>query len=388
MTVICLNIFHFILRNMAIGLFKLSKNQRKSLAGIFFVLTIIEVLLGATIIGISMYVCISFSPLIASEQAEINFVFAVYAIFGLNIIINWLLGLKICHKCINQAHKKSTKSLLLLWYCAGTNTVITLLIIANLSKKANKHIAKSMKNSIQGGMKTYLSDLESKELVDKIQYQLECCGFNSYKDWYNIEWLNSNIVNIKSPSVNELRSDSQNIYLPIVPWSCCKIDFPLQCLHDPLQQTAFTNVWVDEPNTVTDSLNTRGCVEKMNTPLGWIIDIYMLIISAITFFHVVIVLTSRVLYTSCRNAILLYDPDGVAPGWIFGRGDCGYARGKTLTEIMGITNEILQQRIMNEKKKEKLRAKDSAKSDGSEHSTSSKTAVSLFADVKKNNTKQ
>jgi hypothetical protein len=45
-------------------------------------------------------------------------------------------------------------------------------------------------------------------------------------------------------------------------------------------------------------------------------------------------LVVRILYTSCRNAAILNDPEGVAPGWIFGRGDCGYKRGKTLGDIM------------------------------------------------------
>lgn len=32
--------------------------------------------------------------------------------------------------------------------------------------------------------------------------------------------------------------------------------------------------------------------------------------------------------------MLLGDPIGLAPGWIFGRGDCGYKGGKSLPEIM------------------------------------------------------
>uniref|UniRef100_A0A6P7G927 Uncharacterized protein LOC114337177 n=1 Tax=Diabrotica virgifera virgifera TaxID=50390 RepID=A0A6P7G927_DIAVI len=49
---------------------------------------------------------------------------------------------------------------------------------------------------------------------------------------------------------------------------------------------------------------------------------------------VIIFMISRILYTSSRNAILLGSPGGLAPGWIFGRGDCGYSGGKTLLEIM------------------------------------------------------
>ncbi|CAG9763271.1 unnamed protein product [Ceutorhynchus assimilis] len=373
---------------MAIGLFKLSKTQRNTLSIIFYVLNIIEVLFGLSITGTSIYVCLAISPMILTEKAEIDFVFVVYIIFGVNITMTWLIGLKICQKCTNQAHKKSTRSLLLLWYCAGTNMIVTLLIITSMSRKANKHIIKSMKNSLQGGMESYLSDSESKETIDKIQYNLECCGYESYKDWYRIEWMNDKIIENKARQVEELRLDNTKFTLPVVPWSCCKVNFPLQCLHDPLQQRIYTNLWVDEPETVTNSLNTEGCLKKMRSPFGKIIESFTLIISAITILHVITILVSRILYTSCRNAILLYDQEGVAPGWLFGRGDCGYARGKTLTEIMGITNEILEQRIIDEKRKEKVakevktKSKKSSKTDQSRHTESSKTTT-LFDGFKK-----
>ncbi|XP_030763899.1 photoreceptor outer segment membrane glycoprotein 2 isoform X2 [Sitophilus oryzae] len=280
-------------------------------------------------------------------------------------MMNWLIGIKICYKCFNQAHKKSTRSLLLLWYCAGTNTVIMLIIIANMSRKVNKHIVKSMKNSIQSGMKSYLTDLDSKETIDTIQYRLECCGDESYKDWQSIEWMDDTMINTKSKEVEELRFDKNKLYLPVIPWSCCKIQYPMQCFHDPVQQTALANLWADAPDTITDSLNVKGCVEKMKAPLGWIIDLITMVISGITILHVITVLVSRILYTSCRNAVLLYDPEGIAPGWIFGRGDCGYARGKTLTEIMGITNEILEQRILEDRNKDKSRTRKGLDSKGS-----------------------
>lgn len=45
---------------------------------------------------------------------------------------------------------------------------------------------------------------------------------------------------------------------------------------------------------------------------------------------------TKYLFTSCRNAALLMNTAGVAPGWLFGRGDFGWSRGKTLEEIMGV----------------------------------------------------
>lgn len=44
----------------------------------------------------------------------------------------------------------------------------------------------------------------------------------------------------------------------------------------------------------------------------------------------------KYLFTACRNAAILMNTGGTAPGWIFGRGDFGWNRGRTLEEIMGV----------------------------------------------------
>ncbi|XP_060530101.1 photoreceptor outer segment membrane glycoprotein 2 [Cylas formicarius] len=348
---------------MAIGLFKLTLNQRRTLAAIFLTLNILQILLGAIMTAMSLFVCLSISPKIPSERAEIDFVFLVYGIFGANIMFHWLIGIRICQKCIDQAHKKSTRSLLLLWHCAGTNTVIALIVIAHMSRKTNRHIIKALKNSLHMGMKNYLSESIWKETIDKVQYYLECCGCDSYEDWHKIEWMDKSIVNEKSGLIRDIRLNQETLRLPVVPWSCCKVDFPMQCLHDPIQQVEYTHLWIDQPNLVTDSLNIEGCMAKIKRPIGWIIFSCLGIVFIITFFHIMTIVLSRILYTSCRNAILLYDREGIAPGWIFGRGDLGYTRGKTLTEIMGVTNEILEQRMVSEKQRKKL-----AKTEHSEQS--------------------
>lgn len=45
---------------------------------------------------------------------------------------------------------------------------------------------------------------------------------------------------------------------------------------------------------------------------------------------------TKYLFSACLNAAILMNTGGVAPGWLFGRGDFGYNRGKTLYEIMEV----------------------------------------------------
>lgn len=57
-----------------------------------------------------------------------------------------------------------------------------------------------------------------------------------------------------------------HLHLPILPWSCCRVDFPMQCFHDPLQQIQSQHVWADQPNLVLESINTVGCLDILREP--------------------------------------------------------------------------------------------------------------------------
>ncbi|XP_018578044.1 peripherin-2-like [Anoplophora glabripennis] len=322
---------------MAVGMFKLTQKQRKHLYVIFITLNIIQILLGFGMTSSSIYIFVAVSPVLHTEKAQINFAFVVTGIYGTHVIFHWLIGIKIGNKCFQQAHKKSTSNLLLLWNCAGTNTVVILIVISHFARKSSKQIIKSMRNSIGTGIIHYLTDQSWKEIIDKLQYSNECCGIDSYENWHETTWLTKYHVDVDSESVKNFRSSQDNLHLPVTPWSCCRINFPMQCLHDPLQQPQYAHLWVDEPDVVKDSINTKGCVEGIKKPILVVINLFVVFTTFVFILHILIVIISRILYTASRNAILLQDPEGTAPGWLFGRGDCGYARGKTLTEIMGLS---------------------------------------------------
>lgn len=44
----------------------------------------------------------------------------------------------------------------------------------------------------------------------------------------------------------------------------------------------------------------------------------------------------KYLFTACKNAVILMNIGGTAPGWFIGRGDFGWKYGKTLSEIMEV----------------------------------------------------
>ncbi|XP_063925097.1 photoreceptor outer segment membrane glycoprotein 2 [Zophobas morio] len=318
---------------MAVGVFKLSKSQRSFLSIIFLILNLIQVLTGVTMLSLSIYVCISVAPILFSERAELSYVFAVVAICGVNNICCWLFGLKIRLKCLNQASKKSTRSLVFAWICISFYVITYLIILARHTRKIYKHIIRAMDHSFYTGISKYLKDSNWKISIDKIQYDMQCCGAKSYKEWYEVPWLDKYQINVKSESVKQYRENGSSLY-PVTPWSCCRLGFPMQCLHDPLQQTGAHSVWADQHSLTLDSLNTEGCINKLKPPIRWSLTGFILLVVVNCIVQLLIFIVVRLLYTSCRNDAILNDADGVAPGWIFGRGDCGYGGGKSLMHIM------------------------------------------------------
>lgn len=82
------------------------------------------------------------------------------------------------------------------------------------------------------------------------------------------------------------RISQENLRLPVTPWSCCRVDFPMQCLHDPLQQAQYAHLWVDEPNVVKDSINTEGCLNGIKGPIIVVINLFVMFTTYICVLHV------------------------------------------------------------------------------------------------------
>lgn len=61
--------------------------------------------------------------------------------------------------------------------------------------KISKHIVRSMRHSLEKGLRKYLIDGEWKITIDGMQYQMQCCGIDNYNDWYTSSWLNKYNVN-------------------------------------------------------------------------------------------------------------------------------------------------------------------------------------------------
>lgn len=46
-------------------------------------------------------------------------------------------------------------------------------------------------------MKKYHYEQNAKSMVDNIQWALQCCGSNNYKDWFEFDWMGNKIAKSK-----------------------------------------------------------------------------------------------------------------------------------------------------------------------------------------------
>lgn len=86
-------------------MFKLPQARREFLYRIFITLCLLQVILGSSITGSSLYIIIAISPILHTDKAEVNFVFVVTGIYGTHVIFHWIVGIQIGQKCLRQASK-------------------------------------------------------------------------------------------------------------------------------------------------------------------------------------------------------------------------------------------------------------------------------------------
>ncbi|KRT80346.1 Tetraspannin, partial [Oryctes borbonicus] len=130
-----------------------------------------------------------------------------------------------------------------------------------------------------------------------------------------------------------LKLAEEKLRFPVVPWSCCRLKFPMQCLHDPLQQAQSSHLWKEQPKLVVESINTDGCLDKLRAPIRESMIGLLIVCILLVVLQVFIIIVSRLLYTSSKNAIILRNPEGESPGYLLTRGCTGQAK-KTISELV------------------------------------------------------
>ncbi|XP_026739872.1 photoreceptor outer segment membrane glycoprotein 2-like [Trichoplusia ni] len=138
-----------------------------------------------------------------------------------------------------------------LWLC-----IVWIIIINCLGAGLCMHKVYSLKQTTAEKMnktiKHYRSVPKYKHFIDNLQWSLKCCGFNSYRDWFEHDWYDKIRDYEWDPQVNKQsskggRRDVKTVS-DSVPLSCCKSG---SCISNYLLELG------------THSINTKGCGKLM-----------------------------------------------------------------------------------------------------------------------------
>nr|CAH7734230.1 unnamed protein product [Callosobruchus chinensis] len=168
---------------MAIGVYKLSQKNRNTLASIIYFLCTLEMAIGLCMAGSSIYTMVAVSPIIHSEKSEVDFAFAITGIFGTHIIIQHVVGYKVCYKCVRQAYKKEHEEPVISLVMHRRQHDLESSHHMPLLEKTEEPHCQVHKAVIHDRNGSLPQDVTWKETIDRLQYDNECCGIFSFQDW-------------------------------------------------------------------------------------------------------------------------------------------------------------------------------------------------------------
>jgi hypothetical protein len=77
--------------------------------------------------------------------------------------------------------------------------VILAAAIMTLSMRGD--VEDALHAGLKGAMKRYKKNLPVKVTIDKMQMVMRCCGSRSYKDWFEVGWINTEYVDTQDVDV-------------------------------------------------------------------------------------------------------------------------------------------------------------------------------------------
>jgi len=168
---------------------------RNSLAIISAVLCIVLSFLGLCLIVVGIYI-----------QLEVNDQLLLLKGYNDGLLPNFLIAVGALMVIINGVTTKfaydtgfaetSDKYRLALMPIVVVMVLFSLVVLtASITTYAHRGtVEKALHGGLQGAMKRYKDNLNVKITIDRLQMESKCCGSKSFKDWFEIGWINTKFV--------------------------------------------------------------------------------------------------------------------------------------------------------------------------------------------------
>ncbi|XP_003339499.2 photoreceptor outer segment membrane glycoprotein 2-like [Monodelphis domestica] len=298
-----------------------TKYKRNKLAQILWILNWLSVMTGIILFSLGLFLKIEIKKRIeVIVKGEISSTSNMLISVGLIACVINFLGGKICYDC-SDVHRYRRWQLVLLPYIVFAFCfTFCLLVGAFMCYTTRKELEESLYLGLREAIKFYKdTDIPGrcflKKTIDMLQIRFQCCGNNSFRDWFEIQWISARYLNMASREVvDRLKNNIDGKFLVDgVPFSCCNPSSPRPCIQYHLtNNTAHYNY-----DFLTEELNVwmRGCREALLDHYSYIMRSIGLVVLIIWLFELCVLTGVRYLQTSLKN-VPLDEPELDSDGWL------------------------------------------------------------------------
>ncbi|XP_033734797.1 uncharacterized protein LOC117323596 [Pecten maximus] len=288
----------------------ISAGAREKLAIMIGVLNCCIALFGIALIGIAIYMKISIeSRMMMLEGYDTGLLPHFLLAVGIKVVVLHVITFKIVYDCSSYEMNRNCVNFLLFAVLLSFILVWFLLAGGLMCFTHRSVIEESLQNGLGSVMKRYKTEMLAKVTLDKLQQEYHCCGSNGYSDWFDINWVNEESLNVKNPDI--IRKLKAGLYYTDdVPYSCCDVASARPCVHhdvkDKSMHVHYGSITLYQPGC--SSVLMDFFENKILVPTGW---------SVITafFLQFITVVLMRYLQTSLAEARDMEDPMGYGTGY-------------------------------------------------------------------------
>lgn len=302
---------------MAFLIFCFSEKGRKNLNTTVKWTSLISTLLSILCFSTVLYSIISHSYML--HDLIISLFQAVYVnLLPLSILhlVLALAGFKINLNIKWQPTNHSISRCLQIWSLLVLLSMPGTLICLNIMSEVTELVESQVLIRYKHGVSLYMDNLSWQRSVYDIQQKLKCCGAHSYTDWYTDSWIPVSVLPPEPSLYAKLVQPNGRLSVPVVPSSCCR-ESNDSCGHLAWIDAAKNHSWAEVKPVDPSLIYTEGCAPAIISAVSTDMLLFRLELYFNIVLQIVTLVGLRYFYSSKINSLLLGQPAGKAPGWLF-----------------------------------------------------------------------
>ncbi|XP_071511900.1 uncharacterized protein [Diadema antillarum] len=307
----------------------LSEGCRQTLAIVLLMIHIICFFCSTALCAVGFFLRVSLATkvnLIEGYDGDVLPV-VLMAVGGFTGLTN-LVGSKMAFDIGKPLRRKRLRCLLVALLVLLLVVQIALLTAGIMCFAHRRHLAKSFHNGLIKAMEKFQNDHKIRYDIHKLQMDFRCCGNGGYEDWFDIQWVSNDFLDLQNPNIQSKMTSGQYLN-DDVPFSCCRPSSSRPCVHHFVHDN---DIHYRYDYGIDLTLHRMGCKTSLMEYFGSRLASVGAVTMALLGLQTVASLLVRYLQTSITTAIEGGDPEMTSPGFLCpgGAAESGAGGGKVV----------------------------------------------------------